>query len=163
MRRITAVFLLTILCLCFTSCQKTVQKPVDAIYVYHEGFGQRFPEYKIDLKNKEFWEFTSDVGANYIARDPSSKNEGFTLICNLEDDNIETFIQDSSRYGFTTWNESYTNDSVVDGHQWGITILFSDSTKKEITGSNKYPKTWNDMYDAFENLTGEDILLSKGE
>lgn len=41
--------------------------------------------------------------------------------------------------------------------------MFSDSTKKEITGSNKYPKTWNDMYDTFENLTGKKVLLYKDE
>ena len=158
LRRITAVFILIILCLCNTSCQKNDQKPIDIVYVYHEGFGQRFPEYKIDLKNKKFWEFTSEGYENYTARDSSSENEGFTFVCNLEDDKIETFIQDSSKYGFTNWNESYKDYSIVDGHQWGITIMFSDSTKKEIMGSNEYPETWNDLNDAFETLTGKLLL-----
>lgn len=172
MRRIIVVFLFIILCFCFTSCQKTYQtpagiktyqKPIDIIYIYHEAFGQRYPEYKIDLKNKKFWEFTSDGYENYIARDSSSENEGFTFVCSLDDDKIERFILDSSRYGFTKWKKSYRNNKILDGHQWGITIMFSDSTKKEIIGSNKYPKTWNDMYDTFENLTGKKVLLYKDE
>ncbi len=169
-RRVTTVFLLILIC--FTSCQKndqtsigvdTDQKTIDAIYIYHEAFGQRYPEYKIDLINKKFWEFTSDGYENFTARDSSSDNEGFTFVCNLEDDKIETFILDSSRYGFTNWEKSYKNNNIVDGHQWGITIMFSDSKKKEIIGSNKYPETWNDMYEAFENLTDKNVLLFKGE
>jgi hypothetical protein len=172
MRRIIVVFLFILLCFCFTSCQKTYQtptgvktyqKPIDVIYIYHEGFGQRYPEYKIDLKNRKFWEFTSDGYENFIARDSSAENEGFTFVCSLDDDKIETFILDSSRYGFTKWKKSYKNNKILDGHQWGITIMFSDSTKKEIIGSNKYPKTWNDMYDTFENLTGKKVLLYKDE
>jgi hypothetical protein len=58
---------------------KTYQKPFDVIYVYHESFGQRSPEYKIDLKNQQFWEFTSDDYDNFVARDSSSKNEGLLI------------------------------------------------------------------------------------
>jgi hypothetical protein len=172
MRRIVAVFFLIIVCFCVTSCQKTYQtpkgvktyqKPIDVIYIYHEAFGQRYPEYKIDLKNKQFWEFTSDGYDNFITRDSSAENEGFTFVCSLNEEKIETFILKSSRYGFTKWKNTYKNKNILDGHQWGITILFSDSTKKEIIGSNKYPETWNEMYDTFESLTGKNILLLKDE
>lgn len=100
------------------------------IYIYHEAFGQRYPEYKIDLKNKKFWEFTSDGYENYIARDSSVENEGFTFVCSLDDDKIETFILDSSRYGFTKWKKSYRNNKILDGHQWGITIVFRFHKKR---------------------------------
>lgn len=172
MRKIITVILLIILCFCNISCPKTYhtpkgvktyQKPIDVIYIYHESFGQRYPEYKIDLKNKQFWEFTSEGYENFIARDSSAENEGFTFVCSLDEDKIEGFILKSSRYGFTSWENTYKNDNIVDGHQWGITIFFSDSTKKEIIGSNKYPITWNEMYDTFENLTDKNILLLKAE
>ncbi len=170
MKRIIAISLLLLICICVPSCQttyqtpkgvKTYQKPIDLIYVYHEAFGQRFPEYKIDLKNKQFWEFTSNGYENFVARDSSAKNEGFTFVYDLSEDKIETFILESSRYGFTNWKGTYKNNNILDGHQWGITIMFSDSTKKEISGSNQYPKTWNKMYDVFENLTSKNVLMQK--
>ena len=170
MKRILTISLLLLVCICFSSCQKTYQtpkgvktyqKPIDLIYVYHEAFGQRFPEYKVDIKNKQFWEFISNSYENFVARDTTSKNEGFTFVCSLSEDKIETFILESSRNGFTNWKDTYENDNILDGHQWGIIIMFSDSTKKEISGSNQYPETWNKMFEAFENLTGENILLQK--
>jgi hypothetical protein len=159
-----------LICVCFSSCQrtyqtptgaKTYQKPIDLIYVYHEAFGKRFPEYKIDIKNKQFLEFISNSHENFVARDASSKNEGFTLVSSLSEDKIETFILESSRNGFTKWKDTYENNNILDGHQWGIIIMFSDSTQKTISGSNQYPETWNKMYDVFEKFTGKNILLQK--
>lgn len=117
----------------------------------------------IDIKNKQFWEFTSSYEENFTERNPSLKNEGFTFVRSLDEDNIEAFILDSSRYGFTDWKGVYKDDHIFDGHQWGITIIFSDATRKEVNGSNKYPETWNEMYDVFINLTGQDILLQKDD
>lgn len=158
MKKALVVFLMIIILFGTSSCQNNSQKPIDVIYVYHSAFGQRYPEYKIDLKNKQYWKFTSDGYENYVNRDSLAENEGFTFICSLDNDNIEAFIDDCLRYGFTEWKNSYNNDEVLDGHQWGITIIFSDLTRKEIKGSNKYPKTWDEMYDAFKNLTGDSIL-----
>jgi hypothetical protein len=167
MKKVIILTILFSICLCFVSCQKTYltpkgvktyQKPIDVIYVYQSGFGQKFPEYKIDLKNKKFWSFKSDGYENYIARNSSTKDEGFTFASNLNEDKIEGFILDSSRYGFTKWKTSYDNPIILDGLQWGVTILFSDGTKKQIDGSNAFPKTWKPMCSAFAALTGTEVL-----
>lgn len=164
------IFLLLLISICISSCQKTYQtpkgvktyqKPIDIIYVYQSGFGQKFPEYKIDLKNKQFWSFTSNLGKGYVARDSSAKNEGFTFVCNLNEDKIETFILSSSRYGFTDWNTSYNNPHLLDGLQWGVTICYSDGTRKQIDGSNAFPETWKPMCSTFVSLTGTEVLPAK--
>ncbi|MDR1563368.1 MAG: hypothetical protein LBS74_00200 [Oscillospiraceae bacterium] len=139
----------------------TYQKEIDIIYVAHSGFGQTLREHKIDLQNKQYFEYTAEIGEGYVPRDASAENEGFTFLSNLEEDKIAAFIRSSARYGFTNWKEAYNNYNVDDGDQWEIKILFADGTQKTITGSNAYPKTWNNMYKAFEDLTGENILLLK--
>jgi hypothetical protein len=161
MKRISASLLLIIIIL--SGCQKTYQKPIDDIYIYHSEFGQRFLEYKVDLRNKSFWEFNAQAGSNFLVRDSSASNEGYTFVCNLTDEKISAFNRESARYGFTWWNDNYENNYVMDGHQWGITITFSDSTIKTISGSNRYPKTWDKMYDVFEDLAGENLFLLKSD
>lgn len=167
MKRLIKVLLLLVLCVAFSSCQKTYltpkgaktyQKPIDVIYVYQSGFGQKFPEYKIDLKNKQFWGFSSKGYENYVPRDSAAKDEGFTYICDLSEDNIEGFILDSSRYGFTNWKTSYDNQNILDGLQWGVHVYFSDGTQKQIDGSNAFPETWKKMCNAFKSLTGTEVL-----
>jgi hypothetical protein len=81
----------------------------------------------------------------------------------LDDEKIAVFVRQSARHGFTAWKELYDNKYVYDGDQWGIRILFADGTEKTIRGSNAYPKTWNDLYADFEDLTGENVLLFKSD
>lgn len=158
MKRILGVCLLSVLCFVMVSCQKANQKPIDVIYIHHYANEKEGPEYKVDLKHKEFWKYTLEDNEKYSPRDAMAKDEGYTFVCSLNDDKIDTFVLESSMYGFARWKKSYKNHFILDGHQWGVTILFSDSTKKEITGSNKYPSSWDSMNMAFESLTGEKIL-----
>ena len=165
MKRIFLWIICILFCLTIAGCQKSYQKEINEeineIYFYHSGFGQRFPEYKINLQNKEFWKYTTGAGFDYVERDVLSENEGYSFVSNLDDENIAIFLRESARYGLTRWKETYMNNNVLDGHQWGITITFADGTSLTSNGSNKYPETWDKMYDAFINLTGEDILLFK--
>lgn len=142
---------------------RNTQKPMDIIYISHSSFGQTFPEYKIDLKNEVLWTYTCSDPSNYIARDPESPNEGYTSKQNLTPNKIQQFLVASKWAGFTHWRSNYDNLSVMDGHQWGVKIVFSDTTEKYISGSNKYPWTWDRMYNAFKELTGENILVYESD
>ena len=159
MKKAILVIIAFILCLMVVGCQDHDQKEIDQVYIYHSGFGQITPEYKIDLKNKALWAYKSDLMENYQERNRESENEGFTFVCNLESEKIEDFIEKSIRNGFTKWHGFYDNPNICDGHQWGIEITYADQTATEISGSNRYPNTWNKMRKAFEELTGEDILI----
>jgi len=161
--------MLVLFCSTIVGCKKTYQKgetyqkDIDEIHIHHSESGQRVPEFKIDLKNKKFWKYTSELGPNYVERNVSSDNEGYNFVCDLNDEIIADFLRKSARYGLTLWEESYVNENVEDGHQWGITVLFSDSTTFNVYGSNKYPEPWDEMRDAFIILTGEDILLIESD
>ena len=118
-------------------------------------------DYKVDLKNKEFWEFSKAYSVPYVPRDASAPNEGFTFADDLQDDKIKTFLSEAAQAGFVNWAENYPPHA-TDSEWWDITVLFSDGTTKEMTmGAGNYPDTWDIMRDAFKNLTGEDILEIK--
>ena len=134
-------------------------KGIDTIRVSNYDYWTGFYEYKIDLKNKQLWEYTARTAVGpYIPRDESAENEGYTFVRDLEDGNIRAFLNSAARYGFAGWDTSYNNLNTYDGYQWGITITFSDGSEKEMSGSNAYPDAWDKMRGAFENLTGENIL-----
>ena len=163
------LILLTLLLVTFSaSCMRhdkygTYQKDIDIIYVYHSGFGQKAPEYKIDLQEKKFSEYNTGIGANFVLRDETAENEGFTFVSDLDEDKIATFIRQSARNGFTGWQDKYDNLFIMDGHQWGIRITYADRTEKQIYGSNKYPPTYEDMAKAFYELTGKRVLYMNGQ
>ena len=167
MKKTVSIILILLFLIVGASCIKhdkygTYQKEIDVIYVYHSGFGQRTPEYKIDLKEKKFYEYSSEISANYVPRDKNAKNEGFSFISDLDEENIANFIRSSARYGFTKWEDKYVNPHANDGHQWGVRIVFADKTEKQIYGSNKYPHTYKDMIGAFYDLTDTKILWING-
>ena len=166
MKKILVYLLLVCLCISGVACNRGDKEVkaeevvgIDEIYVYHSAFGQRFPEFRIDLRKKEFWEYTTDCCDKYVERDETAKDDGFTFVSNLDEEKIEKFLVDCSEVKFDRWEEEYINKSVCDGHQWGMTIKFSDARKLEIRGSNMYPSTWDNMLTAFKELTGKDILI----
>lgn len=156
MRIKKVIYSLLFLSIVFVSCSKSkpVQTSIDNIYIYHSMEGSKFEEYKIDFKNKEF---TILVRNGFINMVNEVKRDS-PIVKPLDMDSIDDFLSTAQESGFENWEKSYNNYNVDDGHQWGITISFSDGTEKEIKGSNAYPETWNEMYVAFETLTGENIL-----
>ena len=153
------LILIIIIWIIITGISKSNQKAIDEIYIYHSAFGQKFPEYKIDFKNQALWEFTSDCCENYIPRDSSLENEGFQFVKELSEYKIEKFLAESDKYRLTAWQEHYENNSIMDGHQWGMIITFSDASTLKVFGSNEYPDNWKNMGLAFKNLTDLDILI----
>ncbi len=130
---------------------------IASIYVFHSSFGVRDTEYNIDIVNQELWAFNSQ---DYEERDSTLPNSGYTFVSKLDAEKLETFRLECIRYGLTDWKESYIDEGIEDGHQWGVRITFVDPNFKPIVvyGSNKYPKTYDNMAEAFKHLTGLNIL-----
>ena len=166
---ITVAILLTV---CMTGCNSSnesldvhdetidEQRDLSVIYISHYRFGWCEVEYKVDLTNKQLWRYELQEydSSRNIRREEMSENEGFTYICGLEDSMLDSFILKSKECKFFQWEGRYANES-LDGHQWEITLVFSDGIEQESSGSNEYPMFWNEMYTAFLELTGEKVLF----
>ena len=159
MKRIYLLTVIFLLLICTSGCSKSNQKDIDEIYIYHSALGQIFSEYKIDFTDESCWKYTTGIYGRYVRRDKSLENEGFTFVSDLDAEKIEQFLKDAARCGLTRWESSYINEGVFDGHQWGMIITYADATQSSVSGSNKYPETWDKMLKAFENLTGENVLI----
>jgi len=146
-------------------------KEIDAIYhgIYFGDSGpDMYHEYKIDLKNKQLWEYRSwNNNDNFgTPRNPAAVNEGFNFVRNLEGGKVKAFRRQAKWYGLAVWEGDYPARSgqihVEEG--WKITIVYSDGTTQISRGDvsvTLLPLTWDKMYDAFEVLTGEDIFCYK--
>lgn len=53
------------------------------------------------------------------------------------------------------WKKSYVNPCVLDGTQWGLTLVFPDGKEWEIHGSNAYPPLWDAFYRRFHKYVHE--------
>ena len=154
-------FSLFIICIVLSTCtnaQKEKESTMKVIYVCQYHIFRPKLEYKIDLKNKLFWEYNVLNGKQ---RNKDAKNEGFSFVKKLTDDKIETFLYDVDKNEFDSWRTEYIDPNMDGGHQWRITITFDNGTIKNIQGSNQYPLTWNEMSLALKYLTGKDIIKIK--
>ncbi|MBP8081786.1 MAG: hypothetical protein KAZ87_01160 [Spirochaetes bacterium] len=161
MKKIFIITVLAIIVHIFVSCGGASLRKSDlnSIYVYHSSFGWRNPEYKIDFKENMVYEFKAD---DYrTKRNEKAKNQGYQNSVKITEGKLDEFLKESRKIGFFKWNGFYNDEGILDGHQWGIEIVFSDGQKKKISGSNKYPAAWDEMYSEFEKLTGKNILLLK--
>lgn len=153
--------LISIMALILTACQTNEKdqgmSKVNSIYIFHSSFGLRDTEFKVDLAEKRFYKFTIDYN-NPVERDKDLENEGFQVITDLTDEKISSFKKEADKLDFLHWKRSYDNPNILDGHQWGIIIHFNDGGTKEVYGSNEYPKTWDQMSNEFEKLTGVNVL-----
>jgi hypothetical protein len=59
----------------------------------------------------------------------------------------------------TSWERSYDDIWLADGHRWYISITYLDGFEQVISGSNDYPETYDKMNSAFAALTGENVLI----
>ncbi|MDR1674633.1 MAG: sigma-70 family RNA polymerase sigma factor [Oscillospiraceae bacterium] len=132
-------------------------KNIANIYVCHMAMQLIYLEYLVDLENGRHWRFSPSDRTPYnpdAVRDKNAANGGYDLVCDLTEDKIAAFCAEADSFGFTSWNASYIDPSIADGHSWDVTITFLDGSVKNISGSNKYPDTWEDMGGAFWRLTG---------
>ena len=145
---------------CLFGCSPEDHREVSVIYISHSRFGYVEHEYKVDLRNKEFWKYRlEDYSSRDNRRDEMSENEGFSFVGDLTTKEIEDFSAAMKRFAFTTWEGDYGDSGGHDGHQWSMIIVFLDGTMQVSSGSNMYPKRWREMFTAFEDLTGERALF----
>jgi len=124
-------------------------------------------EYKIDLARKNFWTYEyygsrSPIGNPIKERDEKALFEGFAFAGRLSDDKTAAFLAAAEENGFTAWEGFYPPTVFIDGNAvWRITIVFADGTTRVSSGETRdgYPANWAEMRDAFNALTGKDILL----
>ncbi|HHZ06853.1 MAG TPA: hypothetical protein GX401_08750 [Clostridiales bacterium] len=134
------------------------QTMVKSIYVCHYSMGSINHEYEIDFSHNKFYEFYSEDNSDNSDRNKSKKNNGYQEVTDLEAESVDVFFQQAMFYGFFDWEDEYVNESVVDDNDWVIEIKYNDGKKREITGSNAYPDTWDDMIPVFIDLTGVNVL-----
>ena len=136
---------------------RNYQKDIDTIYYCHWAVFRAMGDttaYKIDLKNKAFYEITTEAENSSDRWGTDDGDVDFVLVSSLQGEDIDTFFRQTARHGFTHWARFYQDHTVLDGATWNEKIVFSDGTIKESSGTNKYPETWGDIMQDFEDLTG---------
>jgi hypothetical protein len=119
-------------------------------------------EYKIDLARKNLWEhsYGALLGGQKQPRNEKALFEGFRFAGRLEDEKIAAFRAAATAYGFDTWEGNYEPDGpiIADGTTWLVTIVFADGTRRSSREYDAWPEHWDKMRQAFEALTGMNIL-----
>ncbi len=134
---------------------------IDDLYICHYHIFRPCIEYKLDFVNQTFWSYNGLNGTKFAQRDHSLANEGFGFVKDLDGKAIEDFWAQAEKLGLNEWGESYIDSEMEGGHQWSMTITYSDGSRKQISGSNQYPENWAEMNAALESLTGESLLILK--
>ena len=137
-------------------CEKADDRVIDEIYIHQFAYdgGSKTTIYKLDLQNKEFLKHEVEMFTSFTG---PLQEVDYILVRELKDDGIEKFRADAQKNSFTKWEEHYEIDA-DDGSGWEMIVVFSNGDIMKSTGSNAYPKTWDNMKDAFKDLVGEDIL-----
>ena len=150
--------------------QQSVLREIDAIYIQNGYWGIE-SEYKVDLAGGKLWAFHREMldpngepmdRDNYTVRDKDAENEGFTLLCRLEPERVETFRVNCVYHGLLDWEEEYCQSTICGG-TWYLTIRFADGTEKKSWGTlpDREPKSYEDIRQDFQNLTGRGLLEEK--
>lgn len=82
----------------------------------------------------------------------------------ISEEEMALFVSRLKELGVTRWKRNYVNDT-CDGTQWELEMVYNDSRKKKIYGSNVYPGTPSGsneytvefiaLLDAIESFIGE--------
>lgn len=157
-------FLMMLLSLAFPP---KLEQGIAVVYVSHGGgLAPRSQEYKIDLARENLWQHDYNGFLRVFGlpastpRDENAWFEGFNFAGRLKADKIAAFRAAAETYGFDSWEGEYKydGDPPTDLPGWSIQIVFADGTVKESFGYCAYPAHWAEMEQAFEALTGRQIL-----
>lgn len=129
--------------------EKRSPEELVALEVQHGSFGRIESKYTLDLSENSLTAWYS----GYF-QDAEDREETVALTGEA----VETFRQSPAAESLLGWGNVYYNMAVMDGHQWKITLTFSDGSSREIFGSNAYPQEWELVYEALNVLTGKEIL-----
>ena len=109
-------------------------------------------KFKIDLARKNLWTYEGP-------RRVSDLFDGYLFAGRLSDEKITDFLEAAEEYGFADWEGEYEYILIMEAY-WSVTVLFADGTERVSfgNGAGSFPEHWSEMRDAFEALTGMDIL-----
>lgn len=166
MKKLLFIFLLLAgfasLTACSTALPEETTKEV-AQLIYKSGGFNNDPrrERIIDLQNAKVWIFEPVWNKNakkYIERDPNAENEGYTLLCELTPEDVDSLRTVCIGCRFDLWEESYSHAGIMDGFHWKLGVVYADGTETTFTGSNLHPRAFAALADAVNEITGADVL-----
>lgn len=124
------------------------------VAVQHRSFGMVEVQYTLDLEKNSLEVLSpATFGREEEKREASP----------LDPAAVTAFRASPAAESLLGWGEIYYNMNVMDGHQWSVTLTFSDGTSRDISGSNAYPEGWDLVYDALIELTGINILSARSD
>jgi hypothetical protein len=141
-------------------CGQLSKNAVNEIYVIHYWDETAF---KVDLESNLSYYCVGEKPLSTYDGIGLLENEDFPCVEELTDEKISAFLKNCDENGFWQWEELYIDERFSGGHEWSILINYSDDSVKEIIGRNAYPETWNEMFTAFKDLTGQNVLLDTKE
>ena len=170
MKKLFSVFFCILIISGFVGCnihinkdgsrERNYQKDIYVIYYCHWDVTIAIEDttaYKIDLQNSSFYEITSGAEYSKDQWGTALGDSDFVFVSVLQDGAVDDFFRQVARHGITNWERSYRDDTISGGSTWYIKILFFDGTTMESSGTNKYPDTWENVMQDFEDLTGREF------
>jgi hypothetical protein len=118
------------------------EDPQRRIFLYIGGFG---PSYKVQITgNKAVYE---NLEWGWGNTGSPTQEESF----DISEEHLENFIRRLKEIGIETWEKDYTNDDILDGTGWKISINTPDLTVSS-SGSNAFPENFSDYLNAVQDL-----------
>ena len=124
---------------------------LSALTVSHLAFGRVDTEYTLDFAAHTATKWTSGYFQGANAPDQVETVE-------LDPGAVAVFQQSQGMDALLGWSGMYIDPNVMDGHQWAMTLAFSDGTQRDLAGSNSYPQGWDELYGDLLALTGWPVL-----
>lgn len=124
------------------------------VAVQHRSFGMVEVQYTLDLEKNSL---------EVLSPATFGREEEKREVSPLDPAAVTAFRASPAVESLLGWGEIYYNMNILDGHQWSVTLTFSDGTSRDISGSNAYPEGWDLVYDALIELTGVNILSARSD
>ncbi len=134
------------------SCQKEWTKE-DAIYLAYE----KIKEIKISIGgyHQGFQEFHINLKDGRVCHKPSLYEDD-SLLITLSTKLLEKFKNDLIGTSILNWRRRYDNNDILDGTQWEIVVV-RDGRNIIRSGSNDYPKEWENFCKIISEISGRDF------
>ena len=125
------------------SAEITTQKKIKEIKISIGGYHQGFQEFHINLKDGR------------VCHKPSLYEDD-SLLITLSTKLLEKFKNDLIGTSILNWRRRYDNNDILDGTQWEI-VLVRDGRNIIRSGSNDYPKEWENFCKIISEISGRDF------
>lgn len=107
------------------------------------GYFQGYYEIDIDFVSRKLsWNHSLELGASY------SKT--------IRNTTLDKFIDGIKLVNLLNWKNNYIDSEILDGTQWEI-VIKKESKIRKITGSNKFPKGWDNFCNLMKWVSGRNF------